>query len=85
MTQTTTPERSDTSTNKIDVALLPAFLTAVVAARLGVPSPGSVTEGRQFPAHGSDCRSEGFRGTCTHDGHSPDYSDGYGGTYAVGE
>jgi hypothetical protein len=73
-----TVTRTDTSTNKINVALLPAYLTPLVAARLGVPAPGRVTEGRT-----PDCLTDNPSGTC--EGHTHDYSDGYGGTYAKGE
>lgn len=72
---------SDTTTHKINVSLLPAYVTATVAARLGIPAPGSVVDGRT-----PDCKTENHNGTCVCVGHgAPDYSDGYGGTYAVGE
>lgn len=77
-TTVSNPERSDTSTNKINIALLPAYLTPIVAARLGVPAPGRVTEGRT-----PDCLTDNPSGTC--EGHTHAYTDGYGGTYAVGE
>jgi hypothetical protein len=82
MSSTVTPERTDVSTNKINVGLLPAYLTPIVAARLGVPAPGRVTEGHP---RRPDCLTENPSGTCTCGDHTPDYSDGYGGTYAVGE
>jgi hypothetical protein len=79
----TTTVRTDISTNKIDLALLPAFVSPLVAARLGVPAPSSVTELR--PTGRPDCLTENGSGTCSHDHHQPNYSDGYGGMYAVGE
>lgn len=66
---------------KINLSLLPAYVTPIVAARLGIPNPGSVVNGRT-----PDCRTENNSGTCTCTGHeATDYSDGYGGTYAKGE
>jgi hypothetical protein len=70
--------KTDTATPEINLALLPAFVRRSVAARLGVPAPGSVIEGRT-----PDCLTDNPSGTC--EGHTHTYGDGYGGTYGVGE
>lgn len=62
---------SNTTTAPVNLALLPAFVAPLVAARLGVESPGHVST---LPATGRpDCLTENGSGTCNHDDH-----DGYG-------
>lgn len=75
---TAPPTVDGPSPSKINLALLPAYVAPIVAARLGVPAPGRVTEGRT-----PDCMTDNPSGTC--EGHTHAYSDGYGGTYGVGE
>lgn len=61
----------------------PTLVTGTVAERLHVPAQSSVTTFR--PTNRPDCHTENPSGTCEGHNHAPDYSDGYGGTYAVGE
>lgn len=62
----------------------PTLVTGEVAAKLHIPAQSSVTD---YPAtNRPDCLTENPSGTCEgHDHTAPDYSDGYGGTYAKGE
>ena len=62
----------------------PTLVTGAVAERLHVPPQGRVVD---LPSTRTpDCLTDNPSGTCVCSDHpAPDYSDGYGGTYAVGE
>jgi hypothetical protein len=69
---------SNTGTTTPQVSPVKAVLQAFVNYPTLLPSQSSVTEGRT-----PDCLTDNPSGTC--EGHTHDYSDGYGGTYAKGE